>query len=343
MKLIRFACALLIVSCAWLMAQTPKKPAFEVASIKPAPSMASLIMDLQSGKRGIGALQTTIDGARVDIGYASLNELLAHAYRLKPHQIIGPDWLNSQAYEIHATIPEGASKDQVPEMIQTMLAERFKLAAHQDNKEQPVYALIVSKDGHKLKEAVVEAEAPAAPKDSAKTPPAQDSAGKDKAITFGSLQGSVTMKPEAGGMAISSERTGQIRINMGPNGVVLLELSKVTMADLADRLTGLMDRPVLDMTALKGSYQVSLEIPQEDIVGIAKRIAASRGLQLPAMTGGANAIAGAASGAGGLAASDPSGGAIFRAIQKLGLKLDSRKAPVEALIIDHIEKDPTEN
>jgi uncharacterized protein (TIGR03435 family) len=44
-----------------------------------------------------------------------------------------------------------------------------------------------------------------------------------------------------------------------------------------------------------------------------------------------------------MAASDPSSGAVFRAVQKLGLKLESRKARVEKLIIDHIEKNPTEN
>jgi len=50
-----------------------------------------------------------------------------------------------------------------------------------------------------------------------------------------------------------------------------------------------------------------------------------------------------AGGPGGIAASDPSGGGMFQAVQKLGLKLESQKAPVDKLIIDHIEKNPTEN
>ena len=42
-------------------------------------------------------------------------------------------------------------------------------------------------------------------------------------------------------------------------------------------------------------------------------------------------------------ASDPSGSSMFKAVQQLGLKLDARKAPVEVIVVDHLEKTPTEN
>jgi uncharacterized protein (TIGR03435 family) len=58
---------------------------------------------------------------------------------------------------------------------------------------------------------------------------------------------------------------------------------------------------------------------------------------------GSSGIAGAAPGGGGLSASDPSGGSIVKAIQTLGLKLDPRKVPMNTLIIDQIEKTPTED
>jgi uncharacterized protein (TIGR03435 family) len=339
MKLVRLACTILVILSASLIAQTPPKPAFEVASIKPAPDLASLILEIRSGKRGLGTLQTNIDGARVDMGYTPLNNMIVYAYRLKPHQIVGPDWLASQAFEIHAKIPEGASKDQIPEMMQTLLAERFKLTTHRENKEQSVYAIIVSKDGHKLKEAIAESTTPA--DDTEKTP--KSDAAKGEMLLSNTPEGQVKIKQEGRGMVLSGGRAGQTRINMGPNGALSLEISKVTMADFADILTQLLDRPVVNMTELKGSYQVALEIPQEEIMVLAQRIAPKMGIPLPMGIGGAGALAGAASGAGGPAASDPSGGAIFRAIQQLGLKLDSRKAPVETLVIDHIEKDPTEN
>jgi uncharacterized protein (TIGR03435 family) len=338
MKIVRNACAVLILFCALLVAQTPKTPAFDVASIKPAPDLATLILEIRSGKRGLGAFQTNIDGARVDMGYAPLNSLIVYAYRLKPHQVIGPDWLSSQAFEIHATIPEGASKDQVPEMMQTLLAERFKLVAHRESREQSVYALIASKDGHKLKEAAAEPEAPVPAEDSAKTP--KNDAAKDEVVLSNTPEGKVKIKQEGRGMVVSGGRTGQTRINVGQNGAVAIEISKVTMTDFVDLLTQLLDRPVVNMTELKGAYQVSLELPQEELAGFAQRIASKAGLPLPT---NASALAGAAPGAGGPTASDPSGGSIFRAVQQLGLKLDSRKAPVETLVIDHIEKTPTEN
>jgi uncharacterized protein (TIGR03435 family) len=68
------------------------------------------------------------------------------------------------------------------------------------------------------------------------------------------------------------------------------------------------------------------------------------GIPLPPSLGSSGGdLVGAAPGAGGLAASDPAGGGIFQAVQKLGLKLDPRKAPFETLIIDRLEKTPTED
>ena len=65
MKLVRLACAILMILCAALVAQTLKNPAFEVASIRPAPAIE--IADILTGKRSLGSYQTTIDGARVDM------------------------------------------------------------------------------------------------------------------------------------------------------------------------------------------------------------------------------------------------------------------------------------
>ena len=60
-----------------------------------------------------------------------------------------------------AKIPEGASKDKVPEMLQALLADRFKMAAHRETKDHPAYALVVGKSGPKLKEAEPDPAAPA--------------------------------------------------------------------------------------------------------------------------------------------------------------------------------------
>jgi uncharacterized protein (TIGR03435 family) len=120
-----------------------------------------------------------------------------------------------------------------------------------------------------------------------------------------------------------------------------MEIDKAKMSEFADMLTQFVDRPVVDMTELTGKYQIPLEISQDEILNIARRVMPD----LPIPSSAAAGLSGAApaSGLSGMATSDPSGGAIFRAVQQLGLKLDSRKAPVDTLIIDSIEKTPTEN
>jgi uncharacterized protein (TIGR03435 family) len=335
--------AISCVLCSSIFAQTPAKPAFEVASIKPLPPLMTYMQDIQSGKLDLQKLVTTIDGARVDIGAATLSELLMRAYALKQYQIVGPDWMPSQLFEIHAKLPEGASKEQVPAMLQTLLEERFKLVAHREKKEQPVYALIVSKDGHKLKEAAAEPQTPPAAEDPAKTPAAKNSVGKDE-IVLNSGESQLKFKKENSGMgiSISGGEIGQARINVTPNGISY-EFSKMDMNKFATVLSTYVDRPVIDMTELKGSYQISLEISMAEMLSMAQRTLPKYGISLPSGFGGSGDLVGSAPGAGGLGASDPAGGGIFQAVQKLGLKLDPRRAPFESLIIDRIEKAPTED
>src|SRR2546429_365273 len=116
-----------------------QQPAFEVASIR---SAAPIQSQITSGKMHVGM---KVDAARVDIGYLSLADLLPLAFQVKPYQISGPSWMSTERFDIVATIPEGASKDQVPQMLQALLAERFKLTFHRESKERPIYALAVGK------------------------------------------------------------------------------------------------------------------------------------------------------------------------------------------------------
>jgi uncharacterized protein (TIGR03435 family) len=111
-----------------------------------------------------------------------------------------------------------------------------------------------------------------------------------------------------------------------------MEASRVTMAQLADALSRFVDRPVVDATELKGEYQVALELSMADLMS------AARTAGLPgALPPGAVAASAAD------AASEPSSGSVFAAVQKLGLRLEPRKAPLETIVIDHLEKTPTEN
>jgi uncharacterized protein (TIGR03435 family) len=63
------------------------------------------------------------------------------------------DWSGGERFDISAKLPEGASRDQVPAMLQNLLTARFKLATHREYREQPVYALVAAKGGPKLQPA----------------------------------------------------------------------------------------------------------------------------------------------------------------------------------------------
>src|SRR5580693_8295370 len=107
---------MLTLACPRLLAQ-PSGPKFEVASIKPA---------AQPRGNHVGI---TADDARVDIGDWSVLQLIDKAYRIQSYQVIGPDrWEFAQIrFDIQATLPQGSTQKQIPEMLQWLLAERFGL------------------------------------------------------------------------------------------------------------------------------------------------------------------------------------------------------------------------
>jgi uncharacterized protein (TIGR03435 family) len=245
---------------------------FEVASIKPAEPPAD----------GRMFIRMRDDDGRLDYVNVSLRDVIRNAYKLRDHQISGPDWLGSERYNIQAKFPAGATKADVPVMLQALLTERFKLTYHKDSKAMPVYALVPAKGGPKLK-------------------PAE---------------------------ATENMPMGRAQMMMGTKGVHLI--GKMTVAQLADRLSSFSDRTVLDKTDLKGTYDIDLEfIPDALPGGMPMRMGPPPG------GGGDDAVQ---------HREDSDAASLFTAIQeKLGLKLDPQKAPVDVYVIDHAEKVPTEN
>ena len=319
----------LYLSAALLLAQTA---GFEVASIKPSPPLDP--QKIMSGKAHLGM---SVDAARVDIGGMSLAELLRTAYRVKPYQISGPDWIQSQRFDIVAKMPEGGSKDKVPDMLQALLADRFKLTVHRDTKEHAVYALIVGKTGSKIKEA--------APKEAAPAPdPNVPAAAPPGGLVVGSGENQVRVTPNKEGRGASvAGPFGQMKVSMGEGGMMRMEFARMTMPALADMLSRMTDRPVIDMTELKGEYQFTLDLSMDEMRNMARAAATLMGMQLPGPGGpGGEAQAGRTSSPAD-AASTPGGSSVFGSVQQLGLKLDPRKLPLENIVVDHLEKTPTEN
>src|ERR1035437_3129140 len=122
------------------------RQSFAVASIKP-----------RVGTDGSVAL--SVAGNRLRAVNDSALMLIGDAYNLQSEQVVGAtDWMSEDRYDIDArTEDDGAlTQDQARQMLQSLLAERFQAKFHRDAKEMPVYALVIGKNGSKLKPSVAE-------------------------------------------------------------------------------------------------------------------------------------------------------------------------------------------
>jgi uncharacterized protein (TIGR03435 family) len=140
--------ALSIAMATVTLAQTPgseKRAEFEVASIKPtATKDGSFTYDFPPGGRFSGRNLT-------------VHNLLRIGYGLQDYQILGgPDWMTSAGFDIQARADAGKgelSREQVLQMVQALLADRFHLAVHRETRQLPIYALVVVKTGPRLQAA----------------------------------------------------------------------------------------------------------------------------------------------------------------------------------------------
>ncbi|HEX5227109.1 MAG TPA: TIGR03435 family protein [Bryobacteraceae bacterium] len=313
------------------LAQTPAAPplTFEVASVKPAgPLNPQAIMQ---GKVSVGM---KVDGAICRIASFSLRDLIRTAYEVKDYQISGVDSLgnplSAERFDIQATLPEGATEKQVPQMLQALLADRFKLVVHRESREQSVYALVVAKGGPKLQPAEAD---PAQETSKDTTPASSDPKKGETVLGQGDNQIRISGNMRDGkGIVVKGARMGAMHVAM-VDGKMHLEAERMTMATLADTATSFVGKPVVDMTELKGEYKVTLDLSMDDLKNVA------RGAGFGAMMAGGAA----ASDPSPAQASDPTGSTIFVSIQQMGLKLEQRKAPLPFLVVDHFKKSPTEN
>jgi uncharacterized protein (TIGR03435 family) len=208
----------------------PARLEFEVASVKPAAPAAA-------GQVPVGL---HIDGSQMSFRFLSLQDYIVMAYNIKKHQIVAPDWLATERYDIQGKVPAGVvpdkMRDRMREMLQVLLEERFKLKYHKETRELPVYALVVNKGGLKLKETPADPET-----DGART--------VDVAVSSG-----------RGGTTVSLPGGASIMY-----GYLFLEAKKVNMVALADNLARFVDRPVIEATDLKGNYDFRLEFSLDEL------------------------------------------------------------------------------
>lgn len=120
---------------------------FEVASVKPVNPPA-----------GPHVVSLVINHGRLNIEAAELRQIVGLAYAIQRIRVLGgPGWADSDQFDIAAKAESAdATRDEIRSMLQTLLAERFKLMVHRETKEIPVYSLVLAKSGSKLKVAAPE-------------------------------------------------------------------------------------------------------------------------------------------------------------------------------------------
>ena len=230
---------------------------FEVASVKPA----------KSGGRG-GGIRPMPGGQTYNATNAPLRLMIKLIYKITDSQIIGgPKWMNDDLWDVEAKAERPSNLDQLHEMFQNLLADRFGLRFHRETREIQAYVLSVDKSGSKMKV----------------------SEGQDPYDI-----------PIKGG---------------GPGKIVG---TRVPMSYLCWYLSQPFDLPVVDKTSLAGFYDFTIEIPMPPPPPPGARPEDGRG--------------------GGIGIQDAQVLVLGAVREQLGLKLDSRKMPVEVFVIDHAEK-----
>jgi uncharacterized protein (TIGR03435 family) len=207
---------------------------------------------------------------RIEMRNVPLKTLICRAYRVSVWSLSGPDWLASVVLDFVATLPASAAELSPTDrssmtnlMLQGLLAERFNLKVHREEKAIPGYALVVAPGGPKMRR--VEA-------------------------------------LRSGGMVAA----GSITSMSSP------------IEQIVTSVAGTLGRPVKDMTGLSGYYEFNLTWTPEDKV----------------LAGADNTST----------APDDRPPSIFTALQEqLGLRLEPRKFPTQTVVVDHVERVPTEN
>jgi uncharacterized protein (TIGR03435 family) len=262
----------LAMTFAGATAQAQPELAFDAASVKLSP-IAPASGFTTSDRGGPGSS----DPARWSCEYYSLRDLLVKAFALYGFQILGPAWMDGQRFHIEAKLPHDSTREQFREMLRNLLVGRFALAARLESRSMTRYELAAARTGPRLRNAV---DRPAAATETRPSSVELDADGFPKI-------GAPTNEPEI----------------LTVHGRTRMFFPRMTIADLAQELTSKLERPVIDVTALQGKYDINLYWSDTD--------------GGPALTQALH--------------------------DQLGLQLEQKKGPVDILVIQHLEKLPAAN
>jgi uncharacterized protein (TIGR03435 family) len=253
--MLRTTSALLFLTSTAFCQSQEASPTFDVASVRAG-----------QGGRGMDILHQNILPTPDSLTMRSitLTSSLAWAYHVMDYQVTGPDWMQSERYNIVAKSAGAVTEDQLRLMLQALLKERFKVEFHRQTKELPAYVLTVAKGGPKFHESQGE--------------------------------GEINIQPDQKKMSLAVQRA--------------------SMSHLVKGLYEVFHAPIIDMTGLKGQYDITIDV--------AKYIG-----DMQPSTGGAPP--------------DPIALITMGLQDALGLKIESKKVSLDLLVVDRAEKVPVEN
>lgn len=265
-------------------ASAQPRPAFEVASIRPTDGSgdASFVMGIR------------LEGSNTIMRNVGLSTLVHAAFGIDARFLSSGDWLKgTEHFDVRAKIPDGASPGLVPEMIQTLLEDRFQLAYHFERQQRNVYALLLANGGPKFKK----------------------STDIDESMPGGAVTGLSAISDGARARTWRLPNGSSMRITVLNDGA-RWDLKGFSMLEVAFVLNTLDGLDIVDMTGLSGRYDLSTSETNEEACELCAHPSQSPASGTPGQR---------------------------ESLQRLGLRLEKRKATVKVLVIDHLQKQPTEN
>jgi uncharacterized protein (TIGR03435 family) len=258
-----------------------KGQSFEVVSIRPAPPYPA-----QGGvNTAVQGGPGTNDPTHIRWNFATLMNIIDAAFAVRPNQVTGPGYLTASTFSITATVPVGATREQVRAMWRNLLSQRFGMVARVEKKEFDGQELIVAKGGPKFQESkLVDTEQPQRP-----------------IFENGRLK-----SPGIAGVSqnVRGVQTNKVMANAQPMSAVL------------NMLISELNEPVVDRTELTGKYDFEFDY-------IPRATSGKAGRNAPPADAGLD---------------------IVEALDEyLGLRLRKAQVALDHVIIEQIDRNPTEN
>jgi uncharacterized protein (TIGR03435 family) len=215
--------------------QEPAGQSPEVAGDRPSFDVASVKANKAGENRTLMLVQP---GGTFQATNVTMQMLINGAYQLKPRQLVGsPDWIGSEHFDIEAKAEGNPPKDQINLMLQSLLADRFKLVVHRETRQLPIYTLMLSRADRTGPELLAHTDDTKCADFSNGSPPQGSGAGAPRI--------------PCGGFTVGVGRIGSITA------------IKATMEQLARTLSNSTDRTVVDRTGLSGTFDLTLNFTPE--------------------------------------------------------------------------------